>query len=354
MASPSIPVYHADFDEFTELPAAFFHFIGVPVFQANAPKATRLRTLLRLLLFSVSFTNTALCVLGEILFVLFTFGESDFVDITSLVLCIGFILLSFAKVLTIMWKQRQLTQLMHELLSIFPQTKDEQLDYRTMEYAGHAKRMMVRYSWLQMVMISLFNLYPLTDTIIGYVRRGAWEVDFPYIIWYPFDPYGRGWFELNFFSQISAAYFSALAILGTDMLLCGVVLQICMHFDWLRTNLRTYRPDGEKHGTKDYGEIRRQVAMHEKVSRMSTTLDDIFGETILFNLVSSVVIVCVLGFLVLTAGESIKLLKYFITLITCTVQIYMVCLLGEMFIKSVSGEFSIYLVRICYKQLYIV
>lgn len=336
MASPSIPVRLTQFDEFTRLPAIFFRTIGVPVFQANSPKLTPLRKCLRLLLFFVSFTNTALCVLGEILFVIFTFGESDFVDITSLVMCIGFILLSFAKVITIIWKQRQLTQLMEDLLSVFPQTHDDQMDYQTKKYAGHAKRLMVRYSWVQMVMIWLFNFYPLTNTLSEYWKRGAWEVDFPYIIWYPFDPYGTGWFELNFFSQISAAYFSASAILGTDMLLCGVVLQICMHYDRLQRSLKMYRPNGVVNGTKDYVELRRSVAMHSKVLQMSAKLDDIFGETILFNLVSSVVIVCVLGFLVLTAGKSVKVLKYFMTLVTCIVQIYLVCLLGEMFIESVS------------------
>lgn len=336
MTPKPIPVRLTNFDEFTQLPALFFRTIGVPVFQASAPQTTRRQRLLRFFLFFVSFTNTALCVLGEIIFVCVTFGVSDFVDITSLVLCIGFILLSFAKVITIMWKQRQLTQLMHDLLRVFPQTHDAQLNYETAEYAAHAKRLMVRYSWVQMVMIWLFNFYPMTNTLMGYVQRGAWEVDFPYIIWYPFDPYGSGWFELNYFSQISAAYFSASAILGTDMLLCGVVLQICMHYDRLRRSLRTYRPNGQRHGQRDCGRMREYVRQHNEVLRMSAALDDIFGETILFNLVSSVVIVCVLGFLVLTAGQSVKLLKYFITLITCTGQIYMVCLLGEMFIKSVS------------------
>lgn len=77
-------------------------------------------------------------------------------------------------------------------------------------------------------------------------------------------------------------------------------------------------------------------------------LDDIFDGTILFNFVSSVIIICVLGFLVATAGRSPEIFKYFFTLITCIAQLYMVCMLGDKFIEAVLLPFIFFFENLKY------
>lgn len=233
------------FERFTRLPLRFFDTMGIAPFRpTDQPPVTRLRRHLLNAWFAASFINCALCVLGEIVYMLLTFRRSDFVQTTSLVMCIGFILLCFVKILTIMWQRGQLDQLMAHLHRMCPRTRTECREYAVDAYVAHAGRLMRLYAWIQMAMIWLFNCYPLTTTVSGWWRTGAWELDFPYVIWYPYDPYGRGWFELNFLSQIWAGYFSASGILAADLLLCGVVVQLCMHYDRLRNRLAVYRPDG--------------------------------------------------------------------------------------------------------------
>lgn len=88
----------------------------------------------------------------------------------------------------------------------------------------------------------------------------------------------------------------------------------------------------------DYAELTDCVRRHDAILRLGARLDGIFGVCVLFNLVSSIVILCVLGFLVVTAGMSVALVKYGLTLITCTGQIFMVCLLGEKCVDAVSAQ----------------
>lgn len=336
MSASTVPNRLIEFEEFTSIPTAFFKTIGVTAVHQTNKKTSRTKQWCLNILFAVSFLNTVLCWLGEITYLCMHFSASNFVDLTSLVLCIGFLFLAFVKLGTIIWKHKELKTLVLQLEQMFPQTHEQQMSFETARYAAHAKRLMIVYSWVQMVMIWLFSLYPLADSTINYVRRDVWKLDFPYLIWYPFDPYVSGWFVLNYLSQTWAAFFSATAILATDILLCGLVLQMCMHYDRLAQWLTEYRPNGECHSAIDYMTMTRNVRLHNTILRMSVVLDDIFGVCVLLNLVSSVVIVCVLGFLVVTADQSVELLKYFLTLITCTGQIFMVCLLGEIFIDSVS------------------
>lgn len=70
--------------------------------------------------------------------------------------------------------------------------------------------------------------------------------------------------------------------------------------------------------------------------RLTVELDDIFGGSILFNFVSSAVIICVVGFLVTTADRIIEVVKYSFTLISSIIQVYIVCLMGDKFIVSVN------------------
>lgn len=236
------------FEAFTRLPRRFFATVGVSPFQTiGQPSLRPIRRLMQQSLFAASFTNTALCVLGEIIYLCLTFKRSDFVETTSLVLCIGFILLGFVKITTILLQRCQLDELMAALYRLCPRTVADQEAFAVDAYAAHAGRLMRVYAWIQMAMIWLFNCYPLTTTVLGWWHTGDWRLDFPYVIWYPFDPYGRGWFELNFVSQMWAAYFSATCILATDLLLCGVVVQLCMHYDRLRDRLALYKPGRRGH-----------------------------------------------------------------------------------------------------------
>lgn len=256
-----------NFDLFTSIPILFYKTIGVSPYQLSNSDSKTYFGWIPWTIFVLSFLNLGLCVLGEMVYFVKQFGNfNNFIEETNLTLCIGFILLSFAKVAAITWKRDQMNRLMTEMELIFPKTRQQQNAYHVDEYAAETLRLMKIYTWIQMVMIWLFNLYPVSDTIIGYITHRTWKVDFPYIIWYPFNPYAPGWFELNYLSQIWAAYVAASAILATDLLLCGIVMQICMHFHHLRATLERLQPTATNANT-EWEKLRQCIKTHNRIMR---------------------------------------------------------------------------------------
>lgn len=332
------------FDEFTKLPFLFFFTIGMVPHQHPAELHQRVwLERFRFAFHAVAYFNCAWCVIGESIYLFLAYSSEfppDIITTTSLVMCIGILLLSFVKIMTIWWQRDELNAITMHLYDMCPRTPQEQLLYQVDDYVAQAKRQMTIYAWVQMVMIWLFNLFPVMSSVVYWAMGGGWEVDFPYVIWYPFDAYPRGIFEVVFGTQMAAAYFATAGILGADMLLCGLVVQLCMHYDRLTHRLREYTPTGQTGSAAqkraDYAELKACVQLHDRLLWIGKTMDSIFGVCVLFNLVSSIIILCMLAFLVVMAGVSMASVKYLMTLVTSVVQIYLVCLLGERCIDGVS------------------
>lgn len=258
------------FNDFISIPLKFLYSIGVIPFHlldANNKYPPNSFRIFPLILFVLSFLNLGLLVIGEMIFFVKTFGNFvNFIEETALVLCIGFILLSFVKVITISWKKDQMSRLMTNLERLFPKTKDIQCDYKIEKYLHQTMLLTRIYSIVQMGMIWCFNFYPMSETIIGYVRHRTWKVDFPYYIWYPFNPYAPGFFELNYLSQMWAAYVAAAAILAADVLLCGVVIQICMHFDHLKQKIIELKPTKYNRNI-EFARLKQYIKTHNEIIR---------------------------------------------------------------------------------------
>lgn len=64
--------------------------------------------------------------------------------------------------------------------------------------------------------------------------------------------------------------------------------------------------------------------------------DDIFNITILFNFVSIAVVICLVGFCVLYSDNVVEIMRFGFGLVTCIMQIRLLCWLGDCFIVYVS------------------
>lgn len=277
--------------------------------------------------------------LSQITYAMFSLDLTHFVDLTENALCIGFSWLSFAKVGTIVWKRHQISGLVTALHHIFPHTAQQQATFRIATFEQSSKRMATAYASLQMVMIVFFSITPLLGAIVRFaLDGGAWSVDFAYHLWYPFDAYQRGVFELVNLFQWCAAYFPAVGIMSTDLLMGGLVSQMCMHFDRIGQQIREYDGSGQRNKSErdNLMALRAHVKYHAQLLRLSDDLDDIFSACVLFNFVSSILIICTLGFLLVMAGQSGYMLKFGLALAVCTGQIFTVCRLGQLMIDAVG------------------
>lgn len=248
-----------EMDAFMRLPRKFLATVGISTIVKNHRKQFSLN-----ILFYLSFLNLGLCVIGEIIFCVFSLArnQSDFIQFTYLILCIGWILLSFAKVIALIAKMATLHKLMDELSDIFPSTLAEQRDYKVAECWKQTRWILQSYGIVQIIMIVSFSLFPQISTITNYVQHNKWTVEFSYTVWYPMDPYRRGLFEVLYVSQIWAATVSALAILGVDVVMCSIVMLICMHFDHLSLSFLRLKP-GEP--LEDIAMLKKYVIKHNNL-----------------------------------------------------------------------------------------
>lgn len=83
------------------------------------------------------------------------------------------------------------------------------------------------------------------------------------------------------------------------------------------------------------------VCVLEHRFRLSERLDDVYDVCILFNVGCSVFIMCVVGFLIMASDDPTATVKYSLNLISSVVQIFLISLLGDMLIDSVSVVLNI-------------
>lgn len=224
--------------------------------------------------------NTCYCIFGELVYLRIALRSLEtFFEAVELVMCIGFLSLSFVKVGTIILNRPLFTWLIEQMSDMFPKTVVEHLEYQTDVYLKKAKQIMRMYSWVQMIMIWLYNTTPLVMAIYDFATRGVWQMDHPYKIWYPMDVYGRGLFEFVFFHQAACGYTSAAGILTADLLLCGVGMQICMQFDRLACRLRQLKARGGQNNRQDYSELRNCIIMHNKLIKLDAIIFKYISKT---------------------------------------------------------------------------
>lgn len=260
-------------ESFTRLPLIFFKSLGVRPFKVSGiePPLTRIRNCLEWIFCLLSWGNLWLVVLGEMYYFTLAIGRPDnFVELCEVLLCIGYIFLSFAKMGTLILQRKKTNRITAELYDMFPRTMSQQEDYEAVTYAKRTILMMTVYASIQMFMIWLFNLNPMVDAVVGWFYGIGWQLAFPYVVWYPFNAWAPGWFELNYISQFWAAYVSAAGILAADLLLCSFSIQVCMHFDRLHRTILQMRPnddDGELAVRKDYVKLSDCMSMHSRILR---------------------------------------------------------------------------------------
>lgn len=250
-------------NSFTTLPRFFFKLIGMSSVPVDGVLKIRLNYF-----YHAAFWNLGLCEFGEFVnlgLIILDMDHFTFLEITYLVLCMGFILMCFAKIIAVLLQSDRMHDLFVDLQAIHPMSVQDQERFCTKKYYLESRRVMQMYACVQMFMIWCFNLFPLAESILQFASTGSWEVDLPYPVYYPFDPYPRILFEYLYVTQLWAAFTAATGILAVDMLLCGIVIQICMHFDELKRSLMNHKPSGN--ASKDMMAVKEFIGKHTEIMR---------------------------------------------------------------------------------------
>lgn len=235
-SKPKVKNKVISFGKFIEIPLLGLKTIGICIiYDVKSQIYIKVENLLYLSAVTVFF-----CILGETIFFVQSLvdGIVDFLQISSLLSCVMFMMLAIAKVTALIITGR-FSDFANGLDQCFPTAIDDQKDYEVESHCQAAKRSIITYFCVVISFISVFVIFLAID--VGSVDKNGnwWPLDFIYHMWYPFDPYHHGIFEFIYLVHGWASYASIVAVLCVDCLLLTLLQQICMHFYQLTKAIQT-------------------------------------------------------------------------------------------------------------------
>lgn len=220
------------FNDFIKIPTVSLKTIGLFIGPNDRNNISIVVQRISYLFATVVFAST----IGQIMFFIksFTNGSANFIQNTTVLACITFNALSIGKVFALIKNASRFESLASDLKKYFPITVDEQRDYEVKKHYESAKMITIQYYVVLIALISIFSIFGALGVGSVYKNGNFFMMDFVFPMWYPFDPYYHGIFELMNLIQTCASYAIIVSILAVDCLLLTFLQQVCMHFDQLK------------------------------------------------------------------------------------------------------------------------
>lgn len=247
----------------------------------------------------------------------------------------GFIITADCKLLSVWYKKKVLTNLIKDLKKIYPISKKQQLEYKVQEYLRNVSFDMHLFVFMYMVLIWCFNLLAILQYAISIVVGEPIAQFLPYHVYLLWKWENTPWYYVLNVTQILAGFTAAAAFIASDLLLCGIVCQMCMHLDYIHRKIEEFSPNGER---TDSIYLNRIIVYHQKLVSIIENVNSAFGVSLLFNFVTSSFIICFVGVQVTSGVFNSVSLKFTIFLISSLYQVFLICYYGQKITLSVSNE----------------
>jgi len=160
-------------------------------------------------------------------------------------------------------------------------------------------RFLVILSVCAFICVCLFNLMPIPIMWITYSISGKWTYMYPYFFWWPFDAVQI--FKTTFIYQFYCGQVTIIAVITVEQLFMLLITQISGHLRVLAEDVASFI--NEHKNDKDFEkkfktQLKKFVETHNKLIDHANAINDIFGTSILIQLLFVSLIICFTGFLV--------------------------------------------------------
>jgi gustatory receptor len=218
--------------------------------------------------------------------------------------------------------------LLNDLEEVFPNTKEEQSIFKVSERFKSFKTNERITSIF--VVITTFNF--MIAKLANLVFFGVWyDRVMPVDNWFPYDKYDPFWYNFTTLWYLLCFVFFVCGLLGTDLIFRSFTTVISMQFDILSMKLDKLKTSDDKETLKELMEH------HEKVLKMSKDLEEIFSPSILFNFVTSSLLICLVCYEVSITTSIELLIKFSVFLVTALLQVLILCHCGQMLISAAEN-----------------
>lgn len=154
-----------------------------------------------------------------------------------------------------------------------------------------------------------FTLYSLRPILSHHMLNEP--INFPLNLWFWFDPYQTGMFELLYVCIVLFEFFITCLLLGCDLIFysVAVLLEFCMKV--IVMDVEDLAKENQANIDKKLVEI---ITKYQKITMQTDVIGQIFSIGCLANISLSIVIICMLGFQILvslTIFFAEELIKFF-------------------------------------------
>ncbi|XP_031781938.1 odorant receptor 67 isoform X1 [Nasonia vitripennis] len=154
---------------------------------------------------------------------------------------------------------------------------------------------------------------------------------------YPFNYLGSPTYELiNLMQMIQAVAMMAADSLSKTLLV-ALILHVIANIDLLKNEIRIYSTNiantcNHTNNKKSTVDLKQVISQHRKILYLVQSIDNAYSYVSLFQIVFSTIIICVTGFVIVTAMESaniILLFKFILYIIVMLSQAFTFCIAGQ-------------------------
>lgn len=250
-------------EEFLFVPRLLLKFFGILSIRTNGELVFRGG-----ILFFIAVINMLIIIVCEIVYIYFSCTGNihfNFQEICFNFLCLSYMLWSLLKVSPLITKKHEICILLTEMRAIHPKSKSNQNDYKIIYCIESMKKVMLHYTCILVTTASGYSAIPLIDVMITYINDGEWKMDFAYFIWYPFNAYKSGIFEICYLTQFYDAVCTCFFILGGDLFMFGILSQIFMHYEYLKREFLSL--DFEQTKNEFNFKLKNLLKLHVKINK---------------------------------------------------------------------------------------
>ncbi|XP_058979315.1 odorant receptor 85c-like [Musca domestica] len=335
----------AKFDDFFKLSRFFYTTIGIEPYNEPGVEVKKSKSFAANLIFYSGVINLNYLLSMEMVYVAVAFVRGE--NILEAIMClsyIGFVIVGESKMFFVFLKKPILSEFVKRLVSIFPQEVKLQKSCNLASYLRQYSRVTIFFALLYMILIWTYNLYAITQYVLyeKLLKSRVVGQQLPYYTYNWWDWQGHWSYYLLYFMHAFAGYTSAAGQIASDILLCGFVTQIIMHFHNISHVLTNYKVkiDQAKNRqvglSKDMAFLKDIIVYHKCLLDLSEQLASVFSLPLLLNFSASSFVICFVGFQMTIGVEPDTLVKLFLFLFSSTAQVYLICHYSQMLMDAVS------------------
>ncbi|XP_047023184.1 odorant receptor 4-like isoform X1 [Helicoverpa zea] len=264
-------------------------------------------------------------------------GKS-FVEITRLIPCLILCLISNFKTLSLLYYGRHNNEFIVTMRSLLlNQMQVEEKEHRVRKNLIDKHVLILtsiskKISYVIVLGLLMFALAPAFIIIPHYFKTDEVKLEMPFIAYYPFNEFDLRIYPWVYFHQVYSAVIAMIMVYGPDCFFFTCCTFIHIQFSLLNNDME--RIVTEESPRYDKTKFKKLAVRHIELMRCVNLLEKIFSKSILFNALTSSVIICVTGFNVLVVDNIVMMASFTAFLIFGLMQIFLYCYYGDTIMRS--------------------